>query len=129
MPPHDNILQGLRPILHKGAYIYAIVKSLDDIPRSYTVMEFRGEAGTTVILSQDRADELGLEYKYRAAWITLSMATALDAVGITAAFAELLANRQISCNVVAGYHHDHIFVPYARRTEALQILEEASRTT
>jgi len=92
-------------------------------------MEFRGEAGTTVILSQDRADELGLEYKYRAAWITLSMATALDAVGITAAFAELLANRQISCNVVAGYHHDHIFVPYARRTEALQILEEASRTT
>jgi len=54
--------------------------------------------------------------------ITLRVASALDGVGLTAAVATALAEREIPCNVIAGYHHDHLFVPADRAEEALEIL-------
>ena len=39
------------------------------------------------------------------------MHSALDAVGLTAAFAAALAEHGISANVVSGYYHDHLLVP------------------
>jgi len=33
-----------------------------------------------------------------------------------------LAASSIGCNVVAGAHHDHLFVPFDRAAEALAIL-------
>jgi hypothetical protein len=44
-------------------------------------------------------------------------------VGLTAAFAAALAREGISCNVIAGLHHDHLFVPWDRRDDALRALE------
>jgi hypothetical protein len=54
--------------------------------------------------------------------ITLRVASALDGVGLTAAVATALAERDIPCNVIAGYHHDHLFVPAERAEEALEVL-------
>ena len=54
--------------------------------------------------------------------ITLQVHSALEGVGLTAAVAGALAAAGIACNVVAGYHHDHLFVPWARGGEALAIL-------
>ena len=50
------------------------------------------------------------------------MASDLQAVGLTAAFASALGDAGISCNVVAGLHHDHIFVPVAQATQAVDVL-------
>ncbi|OON80666.1 hypothetical protein B1H18_12445 [Streptomyces tsukubensis] len=58
-----------------------------------------------------------------AGWITLRVRSALDAVGLTAAVATELAHAELSCNVVAGFHHDHLFVPYGRAEEAVALLE------
>ena len=33
----------------------------------------------------------------------------------------------MSCNVLAGYHHDHLLVPAERGDEAVQVLRELSR--
>ena len=115
-------LRSLNPQLNKGKYVFSSVLDIHKIPRTVSIMEFQEEEGTTVILSQEDADRLGLEYNYVAAWITLKATTALDAVGITATFARLLADHEISCNVVAGFHHDHIFVPYVDRLRAIQLL-------
>ncbi|MBG6106956.1 hypothetical protein [Frigoribacterium sp. CG_9.8] len=38
---------------------------------------------------------------------------------------ELVAG--ISCNVLAGAHHDHILVPLARTDDALRVLHELDR--
>ena len=54
--------------------------------------------------------------------ITLDVASALDGVGLTAAVAEVLAEAGIACNVVAGHHHDHLFVPEAAAGRALTLL-------
>nr|WP_302848565.1 ACT domain-containing protein [Rhodobacter calidifons] len=50
----------------------------------------------------------------------------LAAVGLTAAFAGALGREGISCNVVAGYHHDHLFVPWDRRWDAMVALRALS---
>jgi len=80
------------------------------------------EEGTTYVLAQDAADRQGLAYDFVASWITLRVHSSLVAVGLTAAVSDALAQRGISCNVLAGFHHDHLLVPTWRRDEALEIL-------
>ena len=59
--------------------------------------------------------------------ITLGVHSSLAAIGLTARVAKALAARGISANIVAGFHHDHILVPWARRAEALAALRALSR--
>ena len=59
--------------------------------------------------------------------ITLRVRSRLDAVGLTAVVSSQLAKAGISCNVVAGYFHDHLFVPVERAAEALELLHQVSR--
>jgi hypothetical protein len=59
--------------------------------------------------------------------ISLTVASDLAAVGLTAAFAGALGAEGISCNVIAGYHHDHLFVQWDRRADAMAALEALSR--
>ncbi|HCH64870.1 MAG TPA: acetyltransferase, partial [Deltaproteobacteria bacterium] len=71
----------------------------------------------------------GLSVLFRAAWITLTVHSDLQAVGLTAAVASALTAVGVSCNVVAGAHHDHLFVPEGmadRAMAALRDLQEAS---
>lgn len=58
--------------------------------------------------------------------VTLMVHSALEGVGLTATVAKALAEAGIACNVVAGFHHDHLFVPWDRRDEALAILSNCS---
>ena len=58
--------------------------------------------------------------------ITLGVQSSLAAIGLTARVAEALAARGISANMVAAFHHDHVFVPWERREEALALLRGLS---
>jgi hypothetical protein len=49
-------------------------------------------------------------------------------VGLTAAFAAALTREGISANVVAAFHHDHIFVPERDADRAMEALRALSRT-
>ena len=82
----------------------------------------REDEGLTVVLARERADELGLEYDYVAAWITLRVDSTLEQVGLTALFSRALADAGISCNVMAGIRHDHLLVPADRADEAIEVL-------
>ncbi len=84
----------------------------------------REDEGVTVILTRADADQAGLAYDYVAARITLRVGSALTDVGLTALFSRTLADAGISCNVIAGLAHDHLFVDWDQATRALALLRE-----
>jgi hypothetical protein len=117
----DELLLTLRPEVRDGEYV--IVVSEADLPAEATIRETEG---TTLVLRREHADAAGIPYDFVAAWITLTVHSDLAAVGLTAAFSTALADAGISCNVLAGYHHDHLLVPVARRDDALEVLAALS---
>ena len=84
----------------------------------------REDEGVTVILTRAAADRVGLAYNYVAARITLRINSALTDVGLTALFSRTLAESGISCNVIAGLAHDHLFVDWDQAARALALLRE-----
>jgi hypothetical protein len=120
----SSLLKNMTPKLNEGEYVFCIVKSLSDIDLSEVIGLFREEEGITVILKKEIADRLNLNYTYIAAWITLTIHSSLEAVGLTATFSSALAKHLISCNVVAAYYHDHIFVAQKDAEKAMQVLKE-----
>jgi hypothetical protein len=85
---------------------------------------FRENEGMTVILPKSNADDLGLPYSTVFAWITLSVHSSLEAVGLTAAVSHALTEAGISCNVVAAFYHDHLFVPVKDAARAMGVLRK-----
>ena len=71
-------------------------------------------------------DKLGLNYSFVASWITLTVHSSLEAVGLTAAFSKALAEKGISCNVVAAFYHDHLFVRQQDAAAAMETLKGLS---
>ncbi|MBJ8341621.1 ACT domain-containing protein [Antrihabitans sp. YC3-6] len=116
-----RLLKDLRPHHNPGRYVFVTVAGPvpDDVRPVVTVCETEG---CTLVIPQTEADAGGLDYHYVAAWITLRVHSALDAVGLTAAVATALAAAGISCNMVAGFHHDHLFVPHGRVSETMALL-------
>jgi uncharacterized protein len=93
------------------------------------VATIREDEGLALVLDREAADRGGLDYDFVAAMITLGVRSRLDAVGLTAVVSSVLAEAGISCNVVAGYFHDHLFVPVERAEEALELLDRLSSGT
>ncbi|PZU90351.1 MAG: ribonuclease H [Shinella sp.] len=87
---------------------------------------FREAEGLTLILLEEKARSHGLVGGTPLRQITLDVHSSLEAVGLTAAVSGELARNGIAANVVAAYHHDHIFVPAADAERALRLLKELS---
>ncbi|MBX3313868.1 MAG: ACT domain-containing protein [Actinobacteria bacterium] len=83
--------------------------------------------GTTAVVTVDEADRRGWPIGFRAAWLTLAVHSSLAAVGLTAAVSTALADRGIACNVLAGFHHDHLLVPLDRADDAVAAIEGLAR--
>jgi hypothetical protein len=79
-------------------------------------------------MEEGAARAAGVALLFRAAWITLTVHSDLNAVGLTAAFARALGEANISCNVIAAAYHDHIFVPVEEGERAVNVLRELQRT-
>lgn len=113
-------------MLNDGDYVYSTTTSLNNINSCDVIAFFKEEEATTLILKKEAADKLNLEYNYVAAWITLTIHSSLEATRLTAAFATALAKENISCNVVAAYYHDHIFVAKKDAERAMAALKKLS---
>lgn len=122
----SKLLKTLRPVLNEGEYVFCLLPNLKVIDDTEIVGLFKEKEGNSVVITKQTADTLNLSYTYVAAWITLSVHSSLEAVGLTAAFSAVLANEGISCNVIAGYYHDHIFVSVEDARKAIEVLEKLS---
>jgi len=111
-----TLISTMRPALGVGAYefVTTIAPDIDELMSAMVVV--REDEGVTLVRAVEDSEADAM------ACITLTVHSSLQAVGLTAAVATALGERGIACNVVAGFHHDHLFVPFARRTDALEAL-------
>ncbi|KAH8597000.1 ACT domain-containing protein [Bisporella sp. PMI_857] len=128
----STLIRSMEPILSPTRYVYLSIPNSSPIARDAAALQpvvtVREDEGLTMVLEQDIADANKLEYSYVAALISLKVHSALEAVGLTAAFATALMEKGISANVVAGFYHDHLYVAWDDREKALEALKELSMT-
>ncbi|KIO53384.1 ACT domain-containing protein [Flavobacterium hibernum] len=120
------LLKSMKPEHVSGDYVFCKVENVKDINLDKIEMFFKEKEAVTVILKKEIADVLQLEYSTIMSWITLTVHSSLEAVGLTAAFSKALSEHQISCNVVAAFYHDHIFVNKKDTQKAMEILNSFS---
>jgi uncharacterized protein len=124
-----TLLTHMQPELNPGRYAFVLLPPGIALDPAHIVASVREPEGFSVVLAEQTAVDLGLSIAFTAAWITLTVHSDLAAVGLTAAFSQALGQAGISCNVVAGVHHDHLFVPVEQAQQAMGALHALSRST
>jgi hypothetical protein len=123
----SKLVKDMKPELNVGDYVYCLAASKEEAIALDPLCYFLEKEGVTVILPKERADALNIPYSTICAWITLTVHSSLEAVGLTAAVSKSLTEAGISCNVVAAFYHDHIFVPVKDLERAMDALQKLSK--
>ena len=119
--PSPSAWSDIEPALHIEPYVFVTV--CEPPPDVQPFAAIREDEGLTLVLTRDQADRAALPYEYVAARITVTIGSSLSAVGLTAEVSRVLADAGISCNVIAAFRHDHLFVDWARGPDAAALLQ------
>ncbi|GLZ45499.1 hypothetical protein Acsp06_16840 [Actinomycetospora sp. NBRC 106375] len=121
-----RLVAAMDPVLHAERHVFVSVAALPDglVP----VATIREAEGVSAVVTCTDADAHGLTGEFLCARITLRVPSALEAVGFLAVITRALADAGIGTNPVAGFHHDHLFVPWDRRDDAMAVLRELAQT-
>ena len=114
------MIAGMDPAPTPGAWVFAT-----DPPAAamdHALATIREDEGLSVVLPEDVALAHGLDAAQPMRRIVLRVHSDLEGVGLTAAVAGALAAEGIACNMIAGRHHDHAFVPARDADRALAVL-------
>jgi len=116
------LLRNMTAELVPGVFVFVTLPDRAVPPSLTPRMIFQEAEGTTLIVLQSEAEAARLEYEFPCRMITLNVHSALEAVGFLAVIATALAGEGMGVNPVAGFYHDHLFVPQDRADDALRIL-------
>lgn len=118
----NAMIAGMEPILIDGLFAFVPWpdgKAWPDGTRASCVED----EGLSLIVPMDAAPGDALPMRC----ITLQVHSSLEGVGLTAAVSAGLAAAGIPANVVAGYHHDHVYLPADKADLAMEILRQLQR--
>jgi hypothetical protein len=119
-----TLFKSLKMRLAPEVFVFVTLPQ-DQIPAGLSPqMIFQETEGTTLILTEESAKAHDLPYTFRSRMITLNVHSALDAVGFIARIATALAAHDMGANPVAGYFHDHLFVPVEKADHAMKVLSD-----
>lgn len=123
------LLKSMQPNLLDTRYVFISLPQgkYGDGAHLNPIGMFMEEEGLTLIVPSEAAAQNNLAQESVFACISLQVHSSLEAVGLTAAFADALASRGISANVVAGFYHDHIFVADADAQAAVEALQRLAQ--
>lgn len=122
-----TLLEKLQPVLAPEEYVFCTVDGeLKNYLGLNPLATFVETEGLTLVLTKVQAQSLGACTDSMFKRITLLVYSSLEAVGLTAVVASALAKEGISANMIAAYHHDHVFVPVDKENQAMQILIKLS---
>ena len=121
------LLKEMKPVLDRTEYVFTTMDYYnlnEDITRLNPIATFLEKEGMTVVITKKTAVQQNIAFDAVFNKITLEVHSSLEAVGLTAAIATALTANKISANVIAGYFHDHLFVPIDNADMALATLIE-----
>lgn len=119
MPVKDGaaMIAGMQPDLQPGTFVFVTTSKPDLALMDAALASFREAEGISYVVTEDAARVAGHGVDAPMRQITLNVYSDLEGVGLTAAVSTALADVAIPANVIAAYHHDHVFVP-ADKAEA-----------
>lgn len=121
------LLRHMKPELRPGIFVFCTIAPNERIPAALNpLLTFREQEGTTLVIPREEAEAIGTRYAFASRLITLTVHSALDAIGFLAAITTRLAEAGISVNAVSAFHHDHLFVPADRVDDAMAALQTLS---
>lgn len=124
----ERLIAEMEPLLHDATFVFACLPPDTEPPYGLKPrMIFTEAEGTTLILERAVAVRNNIAHAFPCRMITLQVHSALEAVGFLAAVAARLSELGMGVNPVAGFHHDHLFVPEDRAEAALASLKDMSR--
>ena len=125
------LLSNLKPKRHNTPFVFTSISQASEIDwRNLSPFAmFQEKEGVSLILPLDVARSRQFDFENIFSCITLEVHSSLNAVGLTAVVSHALASRNIPTNIVAAFHHDHLFVPVERADEAIQTLKEISKSS
>ena len=124
----ERILHNLSARIRSDVYVFCSIPNgvYGDFAHTNPIASFQENEGLSLVITQQAATRNKLSYEGTFRCITLAVHSSLHAVGLTAVVSQALAEKQISANMIAGCHHDHIFVPASLAEQALRIIENIS---
>ena len=120
-------MSDLQPDLLIDNYVFCTFphKKYGDLEHLSPIGFFQENEGITLVITEKMANLHNLSFEGIFKCISLKLISTLSSVGLIKKIANLLANKDISANIYAGYYHDHIFVPLERADEAFMLLSES----
>jgi len=126
----EHLLAKLQPELQAGEYVFCNFPgaAYGDLAALKPVAMIREPEGLTLVIERSIAERAGLPVEPTLRRVLLGVHSKLDDVGLTAAVSSALASHGISANVIAGFHHDQVFLLAAQAERALAVLREFERS-
>jgi uncharacterized protein len=118
----DAMLATLDVVRRPGVFTFVAVDAPGADQLAVAAATIVEDEAVTLVMQVDDARRFGLPVVVEMAWLTLTVNSSLEAVGLTAAFSRTLADAGVSCNVLAGFHHDHLLVPASDVDRAIEVL-------
>lgn len=124
----SELLAQMAPELGDEEYVFASFPGAvyGDLRSLMPLASIQEKEGLGLVIERSTAETAQIPIDVILKKISLNVHSSLEAVGLTAAVSAALSEQGISANVIAGYFHDHIFVPEVNALEALEILQGLS---
>lgn len=120
-----DMISGMTPALQPGAFVFITATDPAQIAAftPHAMATFQEAEGLSLIVPVDVAAQAACDTDSPMRCITLNVYSSLEGIGLTAAVSTALGDAAIPCNIVAAYHHDHVFVPADKCDHAVEILK------
>ena len=116
----------MTPVLDAEVYVFVTIPTDTTDLNLPSIGSFTEEEGTTLICPASATTDISIQKSDAFKRITLEVYSSLDAVGFMARISTALAAKNIPCNVISAFHHDHLFVPAKMADQAMRALHELS---
>lgn len=122
----QDLIRQLSPTLDSTTYVYCTVAQAKygELAKLEPIVSIAELEGLTLVIPLEQAKAEGLDYYRIFRRVTLEGHSSLEALGLTSVVTSLLAERGITTNVIAGFYHDHMFIPSDRIDEAMAALKD-----